>query len=141
MQFMKIQTKIYEALLHMKLSDHLRRSQTTETRHWPAHSKKNRALNHAEIQHMLQFLHFKERMKFCRVCKLWKKVIEKTKIRHAVTMDEFTNISKESNIFCFAPPYATFCFLFSFSFFEKNAWGPQMWQYDKTFLKIKKQKS
>ena len=66
-----------------------------------AHSKKNRALNHAEIQHMLQFLHFKERMKFCRVCKLWKKVIEKTKIRHAVTMDEFTNISKESNIFCF----------------------------------------
>jgi len=93
---MKIQTKIYEALLHMKLSDHLRRSQTTETRHWPAHSKKNRALNHAEIQHMLQFLHFKERMKFCKVCKLWKKVIEKTKIEHFVMMSEFTNISKES---------------------------------------------
>jgi hypothetical protein len=63
---------------------------------YQAHSKTNRALNHAEIQYMLQFLKFKERMNICRVCKLWKNVIEKTKIEYPVRMNEFTNISMES---------------------------------------------
>jgi hypothetical protein len=35
-------------------------------------------------------------MIICRVCKRWKKVIEKTKIKHFIIMNEFTNISKES---------------------------------------------
>jgi len=45
---------------------------------------------------MLKFLDFKERMNFCRVCKLWKNVIEKTKIESLVFMHQFTNISMES---------------------------------------------
>ena len=54
-------------------------------------------LDNAGIHNMLKFLTFKQKMKICRVCKFWKRIVETTKIEESIDARELIHLSEASN--------------------------------------------
>jgi len=53
-------------------------------------------MGNAGIHNMLKFLTFKQRMKICRVCKFWKRIVETTKIEESIHVKELIHLSEAS---------------------------------------------